>query len=109
MKRYTQTLDLYNDPALIASYIEEHKNVWPEIKAGIREVGITDMEIYIHGNRLFMIVETVDEFDWERDFERLAKLPRQAEWEEYMSKYQVSEPGQPSHEKWKLMERIFKL
>ena len=109
MKRYTQTLDLYNDPALIAAYVEEHRHVWQEIKDGIREVGITDMEIYLHGNRLFMIMETVDDFDWEKDFERLAKLPRQAEWEAYMSKYQVSKSGQASHEKWQLMEKIFKL
>ena len=109
MKRYCQTLDLYNDPQLIAAYVEEHKHVWAEIKDGIREVGITNMEIYIHHNRLFMIVETVDDFDWEKGFERLATLPRQAEWEAYMSKYQVSKPGQASHEKWQLMDKIFGL
>ncbi len=109
MKRYCQTLDLYNDAGLIAAYVEEHRHVWPEIRAGIREVGILDMEIYLLGNRLFMIVETEDDFDWEAGFARLSQLPRQAEWEEYMSKYQVSEPGQASHEKWRRMERIFKL
>jgi L-rhamnose mutarotase len=63
MKRYCQTLDLYNDPELIGDYIENHKNVWAEIKAGIREVGILDMQIYIRDNRLFMIVDTEDDFD----------------------------------------------
>ncbi len=109
MKRYCQTLDLYDDPQLIAAYVEEHKHVWEEIKQGIRQVGILDMQIYILKNHLFMIVDTVDDFDWVKDNERLAKLPRQAEWEAYMSKYQVSLPGQASHEKWKLMEQIFRL
>lgn len=61
MKRYCQTLELYNDPELIAGYVEEHSRVWPEIKAGIREVGILDMQIYMYENRLFMIVDTVDD------------------------------------------------
>lgn len=109
MKRYCQTLELYDDPELIAGYVEEHSHVWPEIKAGIREVGILDMQIYIHKNVLFMIVDTVDDFDWIKDNERLAVLPRQAEWETYMARFQRSLPGQASHEKWKMMERIFKL
>lgn len=109
MKRYCQTLDLYNDPELISSYVEEHKQVWNEIKEGIRCVGILDMQIYLLGNRLFMIMDTTDDFDWEKDNARLATLPRQAEWEAHMSKFQVSEPGQASHQKWKLMEQIFSL
>lgn len=109
MKRFCQTLELYNEPELIAAYVEEHSHVWPEIKDGIREVGILDMQIYIHENRLFMIVDTVDDFDWVKDNERLATLPRQAEWEDYMSRFQRSLPGQASHEKWKMMQQIFKL
>lgn len=109
MKRYCQTLKLREDPELIAQYVVEHAHVWPEIKAGIREVGILDMQIYIYGNTLFMIVDTVDDFDWEKDNARLAKLPRQAEWEAYMSKYQQAEKTATSSEKWQLMERIFKL
>lgn len=109
MKRYCQTLELYDDPELISAYVEEHKHVWEEVKAGIREVGILDMQIYIYGTHLFMIADTVDDFDWEKDNERLATLPRQAEWEAHMAKYQKALQGQASHEKWKLMEQIFKL
>lgn len=109
MKRYCQTLKLRENPELIAQYVEEHKHVWPEIKAGIREVGILDMQIYIHDNVLFMIVDTVDDFDWEKDNARLAQLPRQAEWEVYMSRFQQADKTASSAEKWQLMERIFKL
>ena len=109
MKRYCQTLQLKNDPQLIADYIEAHRHVWPEIQAGIKEVGILDMQIYALGNNLFMIMDTTDDFDWKRDNERLAALPRQAEWEAYVAKFQGADPNAPSTEKWKLMERIFKL
>ena len=79
------------------------------LKEGIREVGILDMQIYLRGNLLFMIVDTVDNFDWVKDNERLASLPRQKEWEEYMSRFQQADPHAASHEKWQMMERIFKL
>ncbi len=109
MKRYCQTLSLKNDPQLIEAYVREHAHVWPEVQEGIKEVGIVDMQIYIHENRLFMIVDTVDDFDWERDMNRLATLPRQAEWEAYMDRFQNAGEGKKSNEKWQLMTRIFKL
>lgn len=109
MKRYCQTLQLKDDPQLIADYIEAHRHVWPEIQAGIKEVGILDMQIYALGNSLFMIMDTTDEFDWERDNAHLAGLPRQAEWEAYVAQFQGADPNAPSTDKWKLMERIFKL
>jgi len=110
-KRYCQTLDLKNDPELIAEYVERHSEAkrWHEIVEGIREVGILEMDIYLLGTRLFMIVETAEDFDWDTAFARLATLPRQAEWEDYMSIFQVSKPGATSAEKWQLMDRIFAL
>lgn len=91
-------MDLYDDKELIEAYVAEHAHVWEEVKAGIREVGIVDMQIYIYGNRLFMIMDTTDEFDMERDYARLATLPRQAEWEAHMAKFQKAAPGLPSGE-----------
>lgn len=109
MKRYCQTLKLKDNEQLIAQYIEAHQNVWNEIKEGIKAVGILDMQIYIHNNTLFMIVETVDEFDWEKDNARLSTLPRQAEWEAYVSQFQQADASATSAEKWQLMTQIFKL
>lgn len=109
MKRYCQTLSLRDDKELIKNYVKAHKEVWPVIKQGIRQVGILDMQIYIYENKLFMIVETVDDFDWIRDNEKLAKLEQQKEWEAYVAQYQQCESGQKSHDKWKLMDCIFKL
>ena len=107
MKRYCQTLDLRDVPELIAKYCEVHAHVWPEIMAGQRAVGILDMQIYRLGTRLFMIVDTVDDFDWDRDMGRLAGMPRQAEWEAYVARFQGCDPAAPSTEKWRLMEKIF--
>lgn len=111
VKRYCQTLDLKDNPELIAEYRKRHSEgeAWSEIIEGIREVGILEMEIYIIGTRLFMIVETPLDFDWPTAMERLATLPRQQEWEDYMSEFQIAPPGASSDEKWVLMERMFHL
>lgn len=111
VKRYCRTLDLRDDPELINEYRRRHskENIWPEVIAGIREVGILEMEIYILSTRLFMIVETPLDFDWDSAMERLSTLPRQQEWEDYMSIFQMAKPGTTSDEKWQPMERMFHL
>jgi len=110
-KRYCQQLDLVNDAALIEQYKYWHNsaNTWPEITTGIRSVGILEMEIYLHKNHAFMIVEVATDFDWDTAFARLSTLPRQAEWEAFVAKFQISKAGASSDEKWQLMERIFAL
>jgi len=107
MKRYCQTLTLVDNPEMIAKYIEAHTHVWPEIIEGQRQVGILDMQIYRRDRSLFMIMDTVDDFDFQRDMARLATLPRQAEWEAYVSQFQGCASNARSEEKWQLMERIF--
>ena len=107
MKRFCQTLTLVDDEELIAKYVEAHAHVWPEIIEGQREVGILNMQIYRHGRLLFMIMDTVDNFDFVRDMARLARLPRQAEWEAYVAQFQGCTANARSDEKWQMMERIF--
>lgn len=110
-KRFCQTLDLRDEPQLIAEYRRLHsrEGVWREILDGIRAVGILEMEIYLLGTRLFMIVETPADFDWEKQMAQLASLPRQPEWEALTGRYQQAMEGARSDEKWRLMERIFRL
>ena len=111
VKRYVQTMDLKDNPELSAEYKRRHSQAeaWPEILAGIREVGILDMQIFILGTRLVMIVETPVDFEWERAMARLATLPRQQEWEDYMAIFQQCADGATSDEKWQMMERMFYL
>ena len=110
-KRFCKTLELRNDPELITAYKKVHADdaLWPEIMKGIREVGIIDMEIYIAGTRLFMIMDTVPDFDHEKAMTKLAEKPRQREWEAYVSSFQQSSSNATADEKWQMIERIFKL
>jgi L-rhamnose mutarotase len=111
MKRYCKTLELENDPNLIREYKKLHAPgaAWPEVTEGMRRVGIRDMEIYLYGTTLFMIMDADPDFDHDRAMSQLSILPRQAEWEAFVSKYQRTPEGAAAKEKWKLMERIYKL
>ena len=108
VERICRTLELRDDPQLIAEYRRRHSQgaIWPEIPAGIREAGILEMEIYLLDTRLFMIVEVPVGFDWDAAMERLVSLPRQQEWEDYMAIFQLVKPGSTAAEKWQPMERI---
>ena len=111
MKRYVQTLDLCDDPEMIREYRKWHSSEyhWKEIRDGIRAVGILEMEIYILGTRLVMVVDTPDDFDWQTAMDRLATLPRQAEWEAFVARLQGCREDARSDEKWQMMERMFYL
>ena len=111
IKRYVQFLEISDDPELIAQYRKWHSQEynWKEVRDGIREVGILEMEIYLLGSRLVMIVDAPVDFRWSEAMKRLATLPRQAEWEALVSKFQGCRPDARSDEKWQPMERIFRL
>lgn len=111
VRRYVQTMSLRNNPELIALYRRAHSEpeFWPEIEQGIKSVGILEMELYILGTRLVMIVDMPDDLDWDEAMARLAQLPRQAEWEDHVAQFQNCEKGSTSDEKWQMMERMFHL
>ena len=111
VKRYVQTLDLRDDPEVIREYRKWHSEEfhWKEIREGIKAVGILEMEIYILGTRLVMIVDAPEDFDWTAAMNRLATLPRQAEWEAFVAKLQGCRTDARSDEKWQMMERMFRL
>ncbi len=64
--RYCLALDLKDDEKLIAEYEDWHKAVWPEIIDSIKDSGITGLEIYRVFNRLFMIMETNENFSFDK-------------------------------------------
>lgn len=110
-KRFCKTLSLKDDPQLIEDYKKVHAPgaAWPEITRGMKDVGIIDMEIYIFGTRLFMIMDTVADFDHDKAMTELATKPRQSEWEAYVARFQQTSSEATADEKWQLMERIYKL
>lgn len=109
MQRHCLALDLNNDPDLITSYIEFHKNVWPEIQQSIKDSGIINLEIYNVGDRLFMIIEADDSFSFTEKAKLDAENPKVQEWETLMWKFQKALPQAKSGEKWILMDKIFEL
>ncbi|RED94983.1 L-rhamnose mutarotase [Marinoscillum furvescens] len=111
MKRYCMACDLKDDPKLIEEYKSYHAkgNAWPEITKSIQSAGIVDMEIYLIGNRLFMIMEVDESYDAAAKAKADAANPKVQEWEELMWKYQQELPWADKGVKWVPMERIFKL
>ena len=110
-KRYCKVLRLKDDAQLIKEYTAAHAPgaAWPEITQGMRDVGILDMEIYIHGTLLIMIMDTVPDFDHESDMAILATKPRQGEWEQAMARFQAASSDASADAKWQLIERIYKI
>ena len=108
-RRYCLTLDLKNDPSLIAEYKKYHEKIWPEITESIRQSGIEDMEIYLLGTRMFMIMEVSESFSFAKKAAADAANSKVQEWEQLMWKFQKALPEAKPGEKWLPMERIFEL
>jgi L-rhamnose mutarotase len=108
-KRYYLTLDLKNDPKLIADYKRYHEKIWPEITKSVKNAGIVDLEIYLLGTRLFMVMEVNEQFSFEAKGKADRENPKVREWEDLMWQFQQALPHAKPGEKWMLMEQIFKL
>lgn len=108
-RRFCLTLDLKNDSALIAEYRRYHEKIWPEITESIKNSGIVDMEIYLLGTRMFMIMEVDESFSFEKKAKADERNPKVQEWEQLMWKFQQALPQSKPGEKWRLMERIYEL
>jgi L-rhamnose mutarotase len=110
MKAYGLTLQLKDSADGIETYKAHHREPWIEALDGLRTVGVEEMRIFLLGRRLFMYMETTDDFDPARDFARYVEAnPRAAEWDELMRTFQepVHEAGEG--EWWAFMEPVFDL
>jgi L-rhamnose mutarotase len=109
MNKHCFALDLKDDEQAIREYKALHTAVWPEIIKSLEAAGIEQLEIYLAGNRLFMIMGTNADFTFEKKEAADAADPKVQEWETLMWKYQQSLPVAKPGEKWVLMEKIFEL
>jgi L-rhamnose mutarotase len=110
MTRYCLALDLNDDEQLIAEYEAWHNEKFPaEIGKTITGAGITDMQIYRTGNRLFMIMEVDESFDAEDKARKDEENPTVQDWEKLMWKFQKPLPWAKPGQKWVMMEKIFQL
>jgi L-rhamnose mutarotase len=108
-RRFCFALDLKDDPALIAEYRKYHEKIWPEITQALKDSGIEDLEIYLLGTRMFMIMEVNQSFSFEKKGKADQQNPKVQAWEQLMWKFQQTLPEAKPGEKWLRMERIFKL
>ena len=106
MEVYAQALDLINNEKLIKEYEDYHKNVWPEVLEGLRSVGIIRMRIWRINNRLFMLIETDDNFDVKKFQKYTDTNPKAKEWDELMKSYQERIPNSKG-EWWSEMTLAF--
>jgi len=108
-RRFCFTLDLQDNPDLLAEYRRYPEKLWPEVTESIHSSGIEDMEIYLLGTRMFMVMDVNESFSFEKKAKADQQNPKVQEWEKLMWKFQRALPEAKSSEKWLRMERIFKL
>lgn len=105
--RSVLAVDLRDDEAAIETYRVHHRRVWPEVLASLRRAGIRELDIYLLGRRLVMVVETEGP-DFRRCFAaHAASHPRVVEWEALMRSLQQQPPGTRPGEWWAQMEPVF--
>ncbi len=108
-QKYCLACDLIDDPKLMAEYKDYHKQVWPEIIKSIKDAGITLLDIYCVGNRMFMIIEADENFSFDKKAAMDGDNAKVQEWETLMWKFQQALPWAKPGEKWMLMEKLFEL
>jgi len=110
-QRHVLALDLRDDPGLIAQYRAWHRpgGPPPAVMKSLRTAGITEMEIFLAGNRLVMILLADDEFSFAKLSDANAANADVQAWEELMWTFQRALPWAKANEKWIAMERIFAL
>lgn len=107
MTRHVLTVDLRDNAAAVEEYRRHHQHVWPEVLSSLRRAGIRELEIYLLGRRLVMIVET-EGADVRRAFAaHAASNPRVAEWESLMKSLQQPAADGVAADWWTLMEPLF--
>lgn len=109
MPRHCLTVDLKDDPTAIAEYKRYHVKIWPEVKKSLYDAGVTDMEIYLLGTRMFMIMDVDENFSFAAKAAADAVNPKVQEWEAIMSQFQKPLPQSSPEWRWVLMERVFHL
>lgn len=109
MPRHCLTLDLQNDPAKIAEYKRYHEKIWPEIRDSLYAAGVKDMEIYLTGTHLFMIMDVAEDFSFEKKARMDSANPKVLAWEELMANFQAVPEGADPVRRWTPLERVFDL
>jgi L-rhamnose mutarotase len=109
MPRHCLTLDLKDDKTAIAEYKRYHVKIWPEVKQSLFDAGVVEMEIYLLGTRMFMIMDVNDSFSLSKKATMDLANAKVQEWETIMHGLQQQLPGARADQYWMVMERVFSL
>jgi L-rhamnose mutarotase len=109
MLRHCLTLDLKDDAAAIAEYKRYHTKIWAEVRKSLVDAGVLEMEIYLLGTRMFMIMDVADDFSLSAKAAADAANAKVQEWEAIMGGLQQPLPGSRPGQRWVPMELVFRL
>jgi L-rhamnose mutarotase len=109
--RHCLALDLQDDPDTIATYVRWHApgGPPPAVTRSIRAADILEMQIWLTGSRLFMIMETGPGFSPAAKVAADAADPDVQAWEAMMGALQRTLPWAAPGEKWTPATCIFDL
>jgi L-rhamnose mutarotase len=110
MSRHVLTLNLKDEPGIVETYTRHHTRVWPEVRSSLIEAGVEQMDIYLLGRRLVMVVEMRNGVDYKIAFAAHASSTEKvAEWERLMQSLQEPVAEARAGEWWAGMEQVFHL
>ena len=104
MPRYAFHLRIKSDA--IEEYEREHRRVWPELLAKLKEVGISDYSIFRRGQELTLVLR-VDDFD--RAWDALDRDPVNQRWQEFMGRLFEPVPDKQPGERFAMLKEVFYL
>lgn len=104
MSRYAFRLKL--KPDAIEEYERAHAQVWPELLAKIKAVGISKYSIFRRGQDLVLYLH-VEDFD--RAWDELARDPVNQRWQREMARLFEPVPGLEPGERFAMMKEVFYL
>jgi L-rhamnose mutarotase len=109
MPRHCLMLDLKDNEEAISEYKRYHVKIWPEVRQSLVDAGVVEMEIYLGGTRLFMIMDVNDSFSLSAKAAADAVNTKVQEWEAIMHGFQQKLPESGKDNWWVVMERVFNL
>ena len=108
MQRFALTLHLRPDPTLADEYVARHREVWPAVLDSLRDSGILRSEIFRNGYQLIMVLDTTDDFTFDRKAAMDQANPVVMRWEKEMAKFQaVDDADTDASKRWVLLENVF--
>jgi L-rhamnose mutarotase len=90
----------------VEEYEREHRRVWPELLAKLKDVGISDYSIFRRGQDLFLCLR-VDDF--EKAWDELDRDPVNLRWQQFMSRLFEPVPDLETGERFAMMKEVFHL